>query len=112
MCYPVFVSQEHCESGHPQDVRLCWRQCQARSVESYQTGRWNNLCAKPRNIYPDIQIYSPTATANKDCATCDRMEKGDEAQNLKTKIRALMEPYKVTEHAIEAYEEQFEEIRL
>ncbi|KAK5079893.1 hypothetical protein LTR70_005624 [Exophiala xenobiotica] len=110
MCYPALVVQERCDRGHPQEIRLCWRQCRARSVGSYQTGQWNNLCTVGYS-YPDIQIYSPTATVATDCATCYEVAEGVATQAVQTKLRALKEVYNNTEHAIKGFGEELSEVR-
>lgn len=110
MCYPVFVILEHCEEGHPNHVRLCWRQCQTRSVESYQTGRWNNLCTtRDYTTLPVTQIYSPGATQNEDCTICDGEQTKLKGEQLNAKLQGLMVPYNTTKHSIEGFEEQLRE---
>ena len=107
MCYLVFVIQKRCsEKHHPQDIRVCCRQCRRRSAESYQADRWNHLCAEPDDDFLDIPIFSPGCRISDNCTVCEDMEKDFEAIRLRVQLDELMVPHKERINCMEDYQDR------
>ena len=69
------------------------------------------MCTVREYSYPDIEIYSPTATVATNCTTCDELAEGVATEAVQIKLRALKEVYNNTEHAIEGFGRELNEVR-